>query len=104
AGQLLDATRRRQAVRAVRIAPVLGRVFERLLGFRDGFIEGVTGGDDAGKIGKRDVEGAAGILLNERDIDRHSQTRSTKLSTTFFSPAFSNTMVSLLPSILVTLP
>jgi hypothetical protein len=31
-------------------------------------------------------------------------TRSTKLSTTFFSPAFSNAIVSLLPSIFTTLP
>jgi hypothetical protein len=31
-------------------------------------------------------------------------TRSTKLSTTFFSPAFSNAMVSLLPSIFTTWP
>ncbi len=31
-------------------------------------------------------------------------TRSTKLSTTFFSPAFSKAMVSLLPSIFTTLP
>jgi hypothetical protein len=33
-----------------------------------------------------------------------SYTRSTKLSTTFFSPAFSNAMVSLLPSIFTTWP
>ena len=36
--------------------------------------------------------------------DRVCHTRSTKLSTTFFSPAFSKAMVSLLPSIFTTLP
>ena len=35
---------------------------------------------------------------------RRLYTRSTKLSTTFFSPAFSKAMVSLLPSIFTTLP
>src|SRR4051794_19865793 len=37
-------------------------------------------------------------------LGRESHTRSTKLSTTRFSPALSNAMVSLLPSMAVTLP
>ena len=37
-------------------------------------------------------------------LDAKAHTRSTKLSTTRFSPALSNAMVSLLPSMAVTLP
>src|SRR5262249_1273156 len=45
-------------------------------------------------------------IIERRDDGRKAvnQTRSTKLSTTRFSPALSNAMVSLLPSIAVTLP
>jgi len=62
--------------------------------------------NDVAAIGQHEVpppnhmtEGQVRLaVLSER------YTRSTKLSTTFFSPAFSNAMVSLLPSIFTTLP
>ena len=42
--------------------------------------------------------------LGRKGSARSLYTRSTNLSTTFFSPAFSKAMVSLLPSIRITAP
>src|SRR3954463_2970746 len=82
---------------------------------------GVFGRIGAGGCGNREI-GTRRCLFNRArknyaasgDLQRHVSivaiageglyTRSTKLSTTFFSPAFSNAIVSLLPSIFTTLP
>ena len=50
------------------------------------------------------VDGTTACLPHSVGSDAKAHTRSTKLSTTRFSPALSNAMVSLLPSMAVTLP
>jgi hypothetical protein len=64
---------------------------------------GAFGRIDAGRGGNREI-GTLCRLCNRVGKNYLPYTRSTKLSTTFFSPAFSNAIVSLLPSIFTTLP
>jgi hypothetical protein len=64
---------------------------------------GAFGRIDAGRGGNREIGTRKGFR-NVSDREKRPYTRSTKLSTTFFSPAFSNAIVSLLPSIFTTLP
>ena len=53
---------------------------------------------------RRQGDGTITIFDNGNVMRHRLHTRSTKLSTTRFSPALSNWMVSLLPSMAVTLP
>ena len=50
------------------------------------------------------ADGTTACFPHSIGSDAKAHTRSTKLSTTRFSPALSNAMVSLLPSMAVTLP
>ena len=61
-----------------------------------GLVQRTTPGEGPG-----DPSGSYRIIMWARP---GAYARSTKLSTTFFSPAFSKAMVSLLPSIFTTLP
>ena len=106
AAQLFDRAWRLEARRAIRIDPVFSSKCQHISGLLQGFVESVAAGDYAGKIGKRyAVQPSDSLWTNATYCGTAvSYTRSTKLSTTFFSPAFSNAIVSLLPSIFTTLP
>lgn len=77
----------------------LGRILQ-------GLVDVVAALDAAGQVRKPKAHGVRVCVLDDGNVLSHtgSHARCTKLSTTFFSPALSKAMVSLLPSILVTRP